>query len=243
MAEFFDAVRWQQIVTQPDWYMQLYPELKSLREQWEAEPDQARAEALKTEVRSFFEQGLLGNTVALAESGPDLDAERQPIDTIVIHHTGAEPGYRLSYMNAVQMLNVYVPYFINPTNEAEQELKGQPLWSSHVRGGRPVFYLYHWLMRMDGSFESLLEDRELGWHAANWDVNRRSIGVCLDNDYEQSDPDPTLLRRLGQFIAEHYPQVSRERIFGHTEVSRQPTICPGGNFQSRWKQQLISAMP
>lgn len=240
MAEFFDENRWREVIKKPDWYVRLYPELQELRRRWEAETDPGKAAAIKKHVRGFFEAALQEGTIALAADGPDLDAQRKPVDTVIVHHTSSEPGYRLSYMNAVHMLNIYVPYFMNPTDETERQLRHAPLWSNHVRaGGRPVFYAYHWLMRMDGTFERLLEDDELGWHAANWDVNCRSIAICLDNDYEKKDPDEKILRALADFIREQYPDVdASRRIFGHSEVSGQLTICPGGNFVDGWKQDL-----
>lgn len=239
MARFFDEAKWSELIRKPDWYIALYPELETLRKRWETEPDAARADAVKEEVRNFFETHLQDGTLSLADSGPNLDARRRPIDTIVIHHTSSRPGYRLPRLNAVQMLNVYVPYFNDPTDETERDLKGQPLWSNHVRSSRPVFYLYHWLMRMDGSFERLLEDGELGWHAANWDINCRSVAICLDNDYEHQDPGQELLAGLAKFIARQYPSVPAGRIFGHKEVSRHKTICPGTNFTDGWKSELV----
>jgi hypothetical protein len=101
-VKFFDEAKWRAAIAQPDWYVRLYPELKKMRGGRESESK--RAASMKQEVRDFFEAALLESRVALAASGPDLDAERRPIDTIVIHHTSAEPGYRLSRMNAVQLL-------------------------------------------------------------------------------------------------------------------------------------------
>jgi len=241
MAAFFDEAKWRGAITKPDWYAVLYPELRRFRETWEKSPKSDAARASKQAVRNFFETALLDGTLMLAKTGPDLDAERKPIDAIVIHHTSSEPGYRLSYMNAVQLLNIYVPYFNKPSQSipGESRLQGSPLWSNHVRDGRPVFYAYHWLMRMDGSFERLLEDKELGWHAANWDINCRSVGICLDNDYNHGDPTPELLHKLANFIREQYPGVALDRIVGHGEVSQHPTSCPGTNFTNVWKQQLL----
>lgn len=241
MAESFDKTAWRTAIAKSDWYIKLYPELKSLRKQWEVDPENEHSKASKREARAFFEDALASNEVALADHGPNLDAERKPIDTIIVHHTSSKPGYRLSYMNAVQLLNIYVPYFNNPSESipGEANLKGSSLWSNHVRTGRPVFYAYHWLMRMDGSFERLLNDDELGWHAANWDINCRSIAICLDNDYNQRDPTLEILQKLAEFIREHYPKISSERIFGHSEVSHHPTTCPGKNFVNDWKQELL----
>lgn len=240
MGKYFDEAKWQLVITQPDWYVTLYSELQTLRQQWEA-ADTAEATAIKQAVRGFFEHALEANELALAEHGPNLDAGRQPIDTVVIHHTSAAPGYYLPYLNAVHLLNIYVPYFMHPTVPGEEQLKGQPLWSGHVRHGRPVFYAYHWLMRMDGTFERLLEDDEIGWHAGSWGINRRSIAICLDNDYEYADPSPDILQKLGEFIAAHYPHVPSERIFGHGEASNQPTLCPGAHFD-HWKSALVHAV-
>jgi len=241
MAVSFDEDRWRRVIAGPDWYAVLYPELKRFRDLWVASPDSEGTRRSKREVREFFEMTLQDGTLALAKSGPNLDAERKRIDTIVIHHTSSSPGYALSYMNAVQLLNIYVPYFNNPGNSipGEQRLKGTALWSNHVRDGRPVFYAYHWLMRMDGTFERLLEDSELGWHAANWDINCRSVGICLDNDYEKTDPAADVLQKLAAFIAGQYPYVALGRIFGHGEVSKHPTICPGTNFVNSWKAELL----
>lgn len=245
MAEvkFFDEHAWRAAIASPDWYARLYPEIQVLREHWN-DMDDEEAQRSKQAVREFFESALFDRSLAFVRTGPNFDAERKPIDTIIVHHTSAEPGYRLSYMNAVQMLNVYVPYFNNPSKSipGEARLKGSPLWSNHVRDGRPVFYLYHWLMRMDGSFERLLNDDELGWHAANWDINCRSVAICLDNDYDKRDPKPESLQQLAGFIRKTYPKISPDRIFGHGEVSWHPTTCPGKNFVSGWKRSIACAV-
>lgn len=240
--KYFDEDSWRRATRRPDWYIKLFPEMQDLRERWEDE-DNPDADDIKQAVRGFFEAALGNGTLALGTSGPNLDAERRPIDTIVIHHTSSSPGYRLPYMNAVQLLNVYVPNFNDSTTtEDRKSLKGLPLWSNHVRNGRPVFYLYHWLMRMDGSFERLLNDDELGWHAANWDINCRSVAICLDNNYEASDPRPETLSALARFISENYPAVKTERVFGHSEVSLKGTNCPGNNFINGWKNNLLGLL-
>ena len=234
----FDQAKWSETIREPDWYLAMAPELKALRDQWESDPESN--DQLKQDVRRFFETALEDGTLNLAQQGPDMDAERQPIDTIVIHHTSAEPGYRLPYMNAVQLLNVYVPYFSHPMPD-DARLKGHPMWSGHFRDGKQVFYLYHWLMRMDGSTTRLLEDDQIGWHAGNWDVNCRSAAICLDNDYEKQDPNHETIGHLADFITETYPHIRPEQVMGHCEA-RSGTICPGTNFLSGWKpvlQQMI----
>lgn len=234
----FDPKKWEEIIQKPDWYLILAPELAQMRKKWEVNPVSQEAKKAKIAVRNFFKDALLNNKVALASSGPDLDAERQPIDTIVIHHTSSNPGYRLSFMEATQLLNIYAPYYANPTMRGERKLKGKAIWSNHFYKGKQTFLCYHWLMRMDGSFERLLDDENLAWHAGNWGINKRSVAICLDNDYENQDPTDEVLQKLAAHIKTHYSHVPVDNIIGHCEA-RTGTICPGGNFLGGWKDKLI----
>ena len=177
----------------------------------------------------------------MASKGPNLDEQRQPVDTIVIHHTSNHPGYRLTYLNAVHLLNIYAPYFANPIDQQEKSLKGEPLWSGHFKDGKQVFWGYHWLMRMDGTPTRLLDDNQLGWHAGNWEINRRSVAICLDNDYEKQNPSDNILQKLAAHIKDHYPNVESQNIIGHCEA-REGTICPGGHFLSEWKPKLLERL-
>jgi hypothetical protein len=228
-----DEAHWAQVIARPTWYLDYVKLAQRAKQEWGEDSDQTRK--LKKKVRHFFEQKLEAGQVAIATDGPDLDAQRQPIDTIVVHHTSHTPGYRLSYLNAVHLLNIYAPYFANPTLADEKSLKGRPIWSGHFSGNRQVFWGYHWLMRMDGSFERLLNDKQIGWHAGNWDVNTRSIGICIDNDYEAQDPTDEVLAKLAGHIKQHYPGT---KIIGHCEA-RAGTICPGAGFIGGWKLKLL----
>ncbi|HEX5395047.1 MAG TPA: peptidoglycan recognition family protein [Candidatus Saccharimonadales bacterium] len=219
----FDEEHWTEAVKSPGWCLEFNALAREMADKFSA--DTETLNKFKRESRGFFEKALLEGKVALAASGPDLDKERQPIDTIVIHHTSAKPGYRLSYMNATQLLNVYAP-----------EYKNGDIWSNHLQSGKQVFYVYHWLMRMDGSFERLLDDPQIGWHAGSWEVNKCSIAICLDNDYENQDPSDEVIDKLAKHIKSVYPDI--KKIIGHCEANS-GTICPGTNFLSIWKSKLL----
>jgi hypothetical protein len=238
-ATSFDTSYWAQKIKSPDWYLELVPyfqkQVKNL------ENKSAKQEQFRKTVRKFFEAALKEDKVALAESGPDLDQPRMPVDTIVIHHTSAKPGYELDFMNAVQLLNVYAPYFMAPSVKEERGLKGGAIWSGHFRHGKQVFWLYHWLMRMDGRFERLLADEELGWHSGNWEINKKSIAICLDNDYEKICPTDQTIGFLAEHIKQNYPKVDAKNIKGHCEC-REGTDCPGTHFITEWKPRLLEML-
>ena len=235
--KYFDEKLWDETVRRPDWYIELQNDYDALMRRAERE-DEAIAKAIKDEVRGFFEERLEANVVALAQHGPDLDVERQPIDTVVVHHSSSAPGYySLPRLNAVHLLNIYRSYYLNPHVPGEEHLKGQPIWSNHFDAkGRQVFYAYHWIVRVDGTAQRLLHDNQIGWQAGNWDVNTRSVGICLDDDYRDKEPSEQILRVLAGIIREHY---SAARILGHREVNPK-TVCPGERFLSGWKERLLA---
>ncbi|HSH31225.1 MAG TPA: peptidoglycan recognition family protein [Candidatus Saccharimonadales bacterium] len=239
MALYFDQQAWREALKQPDWYLLVGREYQRFSKQARQNPDQARA--IKEEVRSFLEERLRLGEVALATAGPNLDAERQPIDTVVIHHTSGSSGLSLERLNVIHLLNLYLPHFANPHGVEREEIKGQPIWSNHLRDGRQVFWAYHWLVRMNGTAERLLEDDQIGWQAGNWEVNCRSVAICLDNDYTDSVPTSSVIRALAQLVRRDYPHIEPKRVFGHREINPK-TMCPGNKFLAGWKAQLIGEL-
>lgn len=233
----FDETYWAEAIKKPDWYIGFVEFFK--RAEGKFPPDSEDLGKFRYRCRTFFERALEKGEVALASEGPNMDEQRLPPDTIVIHHTSNQPGYRLSYLNAVHLLNIYATYFVDPTDEREKSLKGKGLWSGHFRDGRQVFWGYHWLMRMDGTFIRLLADDKIGWHAGNWEINRRSIAICLDNDYHGKDPSEEILKNLAAFIKRNYSEIKSSDIIGHREA-RAGTTCPGENFIGGWKTKLIN---
>lgn len=239
MAQYFDEAKWREFAKSPNWYLLLKDEYDAVAQRVKHAPFD-EADIIKNEIRSFFEALIRENGLELGREGGNLDEQRKPIDTIVLHHTSSKPGYTLARMNAVHLLNLYVPYYQNPSLPEEQNLKGAPIWSNHFDGqGEQVFYAYHWLVRMDGTAERLLDDSAIGWHAGNWDINTRSVAICLDNDYESSQPSPEVLEAVTKIVRTHYPNVSVERIFGHAEVAQHTTICPGNSFVGGWKKMFL----
>jgi hypothetical protein len=238
----FDKVYWASAISRPDWYFEFVDWAEKAQDLLGADSEQANQ--LRRDIRHFFEDKLKEGKVALANTGPNWDQQRLPVDTVVIHHTSAEPGYRLSYMNAVQLLNIYATHYANSKDGINKRFPGQPvssakaIWSGHFRGDKPSFLCYHWLMRMDGKFERLLDDDLIGWHAGNWDINRPSVAICLDNDFDARCPAEKTLKQLASHIKNHYPRVKKNRIIGHCEA-RVGTTCPGKHFVDEWKPKLL----
>ena len=182
-----------------------------------------------------FTQLLAEDAVNIGEAGPNWDADRQGIDTVVVHHTSSAQPMDLTRLNAMHLLNLYVPKYRNPGEDAEV-IGGTPIYSGHAdAAGKQVFYGYHWLVRQDGSREHLLPDEAVGWHAGNWDVNTRSVAVCFDGDFEHGQPTRTAMDSAAELIATNYRGVETKRILGHNAIVQ--TICPGNDF-GVWGEEL-----
>ncbi len=233
----------REIVREPNWYERL----SSLRGglmlgamaarntvEFRGATGGVRGRTSRLLVRAFTELMKEG-AVNLGVAGPNWDADRQAVDTIVVHHTSRPPGIDLHELNALHLLNLYVPKYQHPGEDAE-EIGGLPIYSGHFDAdGRPVFYGYHWLVREDGSHVRLLPDAAIGWQAGDWDVNTRSVAVCFDDDLEDARPSQPALNAAVEVIAEHYPQVALARILGHSAVVQ--TVCPGKQFD-HWGEEL-----
>jgi hypothetical protein len=235
--------RWAGLLKNPDWYLTIVPELEKMNREFSIKPEEEK-DGYKKELYDFFELHLKNNDIALENDPPNTDAERKPIDTIVIHHTSNPPGMSAERLSAIELARLYAQQFYGPKREADKSMKGRPIYSGHMRNGRQVFWPYHWFVRKNGGVERLLENREIGWQAGNWDINCRSVAICFDGDYENNQPADIELRAAAKLIRENYPQVSRERIIGHREVNPKVT-CPSNLFLSEadrrgWKEDLLS---
>lgn len=245
--EFSSYEKWlAALVRKPDWYLEFVPKVAAIKKELN-EKKEAGGEKFKKfqhQLYQFFETQLEKGNVALGSGVGHWDKERAPIDTIVIHHSKGKPGITKERLSAIELVRLYAPYYANPYDKNDIGIRGKPISSGHVRDGKQIFYPYHWGIRTNGETSRLLYDEEVGWQAGKWEINCRSIAIVFDNNYENSSPSEVELKAAAAIIREHYPQVPKERIFGHQEVRPSPTTCPSKLFLSTiehrgWKEDLL----
>lgn len=168
------------------------------------------------------------------------DGYREPVDRIMIHHSGRAEGLTLEQLNALHLLRLYLPrYQRGDIKTSSGEL--QPIYSAHFdENGKQVFYGYHWKVEQDGSFKRLLPDEALAWHAGDWDMNKRSVAIMVDDDLTDKDPTTDALESVASILSENYRSVnfSPETLLGHRATYN--TVCPGNTFDPGWKQKLLA---
>ena len=229
--------QWKQQLQYPDWYLKLEDYLRT--KIFPVEHDNPELRAERNKFYAVVEKMLKAGQIPLAESGPNLDAERQPIDTVIIHHTEEDPSITLDRLSAIGFVRQYGQKYLDNDVYGYKGLKGQPIWSGHFRDGKMVFFAYHWLIRPNGTAERLLEDKYVGRHAL--DMNLRSVGIAFSGNYEHSTPPIEQIAGTTQTIKNYYSFVESGRIFGHREVMQGRT-CPGDKFLDGWKNTLIDLL-
>lgn len=235
MLPDFQPDYWATRFRAPNWYRQLEPELAGFI--FPVVHDDPQIKAWRHQVYTLAGELLERGEIPLAANGPDMDHERQTPDTIVLHHTEEDPHISLAKLNAIGLLRQYGLHYLE-NNVLGRDVTGEPVWSGHFRQGRMVFFAYHWLVRPDGACERLLEDHAIGWHAGNWEINTRSIGIAISGNYEHATPPAEQIAATADLIRTQYPSITPARVLGHCEINPQAT-CPGDRFLSGWKEQLL----
>ncbi len=220
----------------PDWYIRLSDFLTTKVFPIEDSPE------IKKERHKFYDlvtEMLSDGLIPLASKGPNFDKERNPIDTIVIHHTDENPHMKLSKLSAIGFIRQYGKDYLHEET-CGYKVQGQPIWSGHFKDGKMIFFAYHFIVFENGRIERLLEDGYIGWQSGNWEINTRSIAIVLAGDYKNKNPSRKQISSIGNIIKQNYSSVSLDRIYGHREINSK-TTCPGDKFLGGWKNTLLEA--
>lgn len=237
MATYIDEAFWREALSKPTWYLLLKNDFARLERLAEKETDYTRRKRIKDEAYSLVEEAVREKRLPTADHGDDFDSERKAIDTIVIHHTKNKPGMTLERLNAIQLLRVYGEHYASAMGPEQK----QPVWSGHFYNEQQVFWGYHWLVRANGTSERILRDDYIGWHAGNWDINTRSIGICIDDDLSDKEPSAVVIQAVADIITQHYTDTRAPEVLGHCEVNEH-TACPGYLFVESWKRKLTTQL-
>lgn len=237
------------LVRSPDWYME-YGNIQRVRTLGLGALQMAKSGSISNARRYFkqqqikiFERLLAEDAVRIGSPDTDeleqWDGERAPIDHIVIHHSHRADGLSVAQLNALHFLRLYLPrYQRGDLKTSTGQL--QPIYSAHFDEiGRQVFYGYHWKVEQNGEVKRLLTDDALAWHAGDWEMNKRSVAIVIDDDLTNDTPTPQSLDSVAEILSRHYSSInpSSSTLLGHKAISN--TLCPGNKFDEVWKQDLL----
>lgn len=102
---------------------------------------------------------------------------------------------------------------------------------------------YHFLIEPNATVVRLRPEDEIGYHAGNWFVNTRSIGICLAGDFTKEKPSKEQLDVLEKVTAEIQQKygIADEMIYNHREIKS--TACPGIDLRRLIIELRATRMP
>lgn len=134
----------------------------------------------------------------------------RPWRTIVLHHSGTDWGnaerFDRYHLNVKHMENGLAYHFVigNGSDSGDGKIEVGRRWVDQLQGG----------------------------HCDRDEINELGIGICLVGDFTKTSPTPAQLDSLIKLLRELQADfdIPTDRIFGHTEINRKPTVCPGPRF-------------
>ncbi len=238
--KLIDVDHYREVLNQDKlWYLTLKPFLDEYYFSYHGDAHNKTKDWMQTRAEfTHLVEELLGNDgIYIAKTGPNLDIERKPIDTVVIHHsaTSQSEDFNLGHVNALCLIRTYAPVHGGGPSYDAYKL---PVWSNHFYKGRQTFIVYHYLIWPDGRSDHILKDDAIGWHAGSWEVNCQSVAICFVGDFHKVAPSNAALK-TAQAIIQNYPGATIEP---HSAINH-ATVCPGLPFFGKdgWKNHLGSS--
>lgn len=230
-----NPLEYVEIFQDPLWYLKLEKELLEYFWGYTGEDRDQRPPVWhekRKEWVTMTSELLENNAITLGESGGDWDQDRLPIDTVIVHHTSTPPDVSLFFLDALSLLRLH-SFYCAKVGEPEYR---QPVWSNHFYQGRQTFIPYHYLIRRDGTFKQVLEDRHIGWDCGNRSFYNRGIAISFVDELENARPSQKAIESTRSIISWYNPR----HILGHREIKGDRT-CPGNLFlgDHGWKKELL----
>lgn len=157
---------------------------------------------------------IINITKQLPSRGSNGKMDLKKIATLVVHHDGFAIPARYNTLDRIK-------------NEAKYHV---------VKGWKHISY--HFIIDNVGDIYQCLPEDEIGYHAGNLAVNKNSIAVCVQGNFEIQQPTKAQIKALTEFCdwiftkRPDIPKLVRSGLKGHREVRLNPTACPGRNLFS-----------
>lgn len=96
---------------------------------------------------------------------------------------------------------------------------------------------YHYIIAGNGAVKQTRADDEIGYHASNLTINKKSIGICLTGNFDIEKPNPVQLWALRDVIKAVKARFYIKEVVGHRKHARKS--CPGGNMTDKMIQEAF----
>ena len=170
---------------------------------------------------------IVSNASYMPSPNHDLRPKEADISLIVIHCISLPPGvYEGSQIE---------DFFLNKLDISQHE---------YFNSIKDLKVSSHLLIKRDGGITQFVPFNKRAWHAGISsfdgveDCNNFSIGIELEGteDSEFTDQQYNSLMEITKLLLLNYPNLSKEKIVGHSEIAPNRKTDPGKLFN--WKRYL-----
>lgn len=140
------------------------------------------------------------------------------IDEVVVHHAAVPQLVTLG--NALKSFN--------RTHKARLH-DAIPNWPQPISSGPYPHIAYNAIIDQFGNIGVARSFDDMGYHASNIKVNRKSIGVCLIGNFDSETPTEAQYEALEKYVIETKKKIpTLKKVSAHRHYARK--TCPGTNF-------------
>jgi len=169
-----------------------------------------------------------------------IDGDRiMPVDYLVIHHTA---GTEMENVDDLDIMDYFDRTGRNRGYENIRKKRGLNSirsYHTHPKTNKETFAQAHFALHMYNLDHNPYGWRlvplmckpfeNVAWHAGNWKINQRSIGVEICGNYEKRKIDRNALILIADTFKFWYKDLKKQnielKIRGHKDFAR--TACPG----------------
>lgn len=133
------------------------------------------------------------------------------INKIVVHHSASSIKQKFEdFLRAIDK------------NHAERLHKEPNSNGNHIA--------YHFVISRGGDIVRPRPITEVGYHAGHWGTNIRSVGICLQGNFEKEKPSGKQMAALEKLVSELMDDynIKSKNVILHKHVKA--TACPGKNL-------------
>ena len=96
---------------------------------------------------------------------------------------------------------------------------------------------YHYVIAGDGTWAATREERDIGFHASDYQVNKHSVGICLTGNFDTQKPTKDQLVTLKMLVNDIKKRHHISEISGHRNYASKS--CPGKNLTDAMLDELL----
>ena len=103
--------------------------------------------------------------------------------------------------------------------------------------GYGLHVAYHYVIGSNGKVMKTRPESEVGFHASNLEINNKSIGICLNGNYDKETPTKEMVDSLKALVKDICSRYNIIAIEGHRKYA--PKSCPGKNITDEFIHSLL----